>query len=422
MPLWPGKFPEDQRRDLRIFILTNMIDAVGTGLYMTLYATFAIRVIGLSVQVAGLTLSLGGLIGLIGSVPIVALLDRVGPRSLQVRIYIFRAVGYAGIALFHSALLFILIVSVVGIFDRASGPVVQALVAEGFSGQERTLALSYLRASRNIGFILGSLAGTVAFVTQSGLAYMVCILVNSVSFLIAAVGYTRLRASWDVVSHAVRVSASLPVLRAAAADVRYLRIAALQGVLALHGSILTFAIPLWIAERTRAPHWIIPVLFSLNCCIAIGVQVRASRRSEDLGIARRISAFAGMLLALCCLSLVLAGVLTIVGSVVFLIVAIALLTLAEVWQAAGAATLSLDLAPTTARGAYLSVFNFFLNGQTVYGPIILALCVNSGSTGMIVLAAAFLATGALVAFAPLKQGIGTVSDLAASQPHPSPRA
>jgi sugar phosphate permease len=386
---------------------------------MTLYATFAVRVIGLSVQVAGLTLSLGGLIGLIGSVPVVALLDRVGPRSLQVRIYLFRAVGYAGIALFHSVLLFILLVPVVGIFDRASGPVVQALVAEGFSGQERTLALSYLRRSRNIGFILGSLTGTVAFVTQSGIAYAACILVNSVSFLIAAVGYMRLRASWDVVGPAARASAGLPVLRAAAADVKYVKVAAIQGVLALHGSVLTFAIPLWIADHTRAPHWIIPVLFTLNCCIAIGVQTRASRRSEDLGIARRISAFAGILLALCCLFLVLAGRLTIADSAVFLIVAIALLTLAEVWQAAGAATLSLDLAPTAARGAYLSVFNFFLNGQGVYGPIILALCVNSCSTGMIALAAMFLATAALMAFVPLTQSIGTVSEPAASQTHPS---
>jgi hypothetical protein len=108
--------------------------------------------------------------------------------------------------------------------------------------------------------------------------------------------------------------------------------------------------------------------------------------------------------------------------VALLIIAIALLTLAEVWQAAGAATLSLDLAPEAARGAYLSVFNFFLNGQGVYGPIILALCVNSGSTGMITLAAALMASGALMAFVPLEHGAGAVRDVAADQPHPTPRA
>jgi Major Facilitator Superfamily len=389
-------FAADQRPDIKIFLSASAIDALGTGLYLTIYATFAIRVVGLSAWHAGVILSAAGFAGVVGAVPLVSLLDRIGPRRLQVYIYLLRAAGYAAIAFSHSAWLFIAALIPVGVLDRASGPVMQALVGGVFAGADRTRALSMLRAWRNVGFVAGALVGTAVFLARSTVPFTICILVNSASFGLAAGGFARLKPGWNAAGRGPR-----PRRHRTLPDGRYLRTAALHGLLSLHGSLLTFALPLWIGEHTRTPRWIIPLLIGFNCCLAIAIQGRASSGSEELAVARRVSARAGAALAVCCLALAAAGWLPEALALCCLVPAVGLMTFAEVWQAAGAATLSLDLAPSGSRGAHLSVFGFFLNCQGVLGPVILAGCVGAGAIGLAVLAAVFGGAAALVARVPL---------------------
>jgi len=396
-PIRLSGIQEDLRKDIKIFVLANSVDALGTGLYVTIYVTFAVRVVGLSAQRAGFALSAAGVVGLVGAIPLVALLDRMSPRTLQIRIYLFRAAGYTIIAFAHSAWIFILTIPFVGILDRASGPVVQALVADGFSGAVRTRALSLLRASRNAGFVLGALIGSVVFLVKSDIVFTICILINSVSFLVAAGGFTRLSRTWDTVRSDDKQQRLLTSLRSVFSDRPYLRIAIVEAVLALHGSILTIAVPLWIILHTHAPHWSISLFIALNCCIAIAVQSKMSKGSENLKTARRISSIAGFALALCCVVLVIAGELPVAASFCALLVAVVALTLGEVWQSAGSATLSLDLAPAGSRGAYMSVFSLFLNLQAVLAPVLLATCVSVGYIGLLALAGVFILGAAAMA-------------------------
>jgi hypothetical protein len=253
-----------------------------------------------------------------------------------------------------------------------------------------------LRAWRNVGFVAGALVGTAVFLARSTLPFTICIGVNSASFALAAAGFARLTHRWDAARRTgkARLLGTIP-------DGRYLRAAALHGLLSLHGSLLTFALPLWIGEHTRAPRWIIPLLVGFNCCLAIAIQGRASSGTEELAAARRVSARAGLALAVCCLALAATGWLPAPVALCCLVPAVGLMTFAEVWQAAGAATLSLDLAPGGSRGAHLSVFGFFQNCQGVLGPVILAACVGAGPAGLSVLAAVFLGAAALMARVPV---------------------
>jgi predicted MFS family arabinose efflux permease len=81
-----------------VFVTAATIDALGTGLYLTIYATFATHIIGLSMAQAGAVLSAAGLVALLGALPLVALLDRVRPHKLLTGLYLARALGYAVIA------------------------------------------------------------------------------------------------------------------------------------------------------------------------------------------------------------------------------------------------------------------------------------------------------------------------------------
>src|SRR5262249_58689599 len=63
----------------RWLALAALIDSTGTGLFMTGSAIYFTRVVGLSAAQVGLGLSVAGLVGLLGSVPIGVLGDRFGP-------------------------------------------------------------------------------------------------------------------------------------------------------------------------------------------------------------------------------------------------------------------------------------------------------------------------------------------------------
>jgi hypothetical protein len=382
------------------FVAAAAVDALGTGLYLTIYATFAVQVIGLSVGQAGAVLSVAGLVGLLGALPVVALLDRIQPYRLLICIYIVRAAGYAVIALGRSELVFIVATPLVGIFDRASGPTMQAVIADGFTHESRTAALVRLRSWRNVGFVCGALVGTLVFIAPDRLAYNFAILFDSLSFVAAAAGFASVARSAPGTPRGARQQRR--GMRDAIRNRRYLTLAGLHGMLGVHGTLLTFALPLWITERTRAPHWVIPVLIACNCCLAIAFQRRASRGSEKLGVALAISVRAGLALVLCTATLVLAHWLTAWAAVVFLAAAVSLITFAEIWQAAGAATLSLDLAPQATRGSHLSVFGFFGNLQGVVMPFILATCIASGGIiGMALFGVAMAVTAGLVALVRL---------------------
>jgi hypothetical protein len=401
------------------FVAAATVDALGTGLYLTIYATFAVQVIGLSAGQAGAVLSVAGLVGLVGALPVVALLDRIRPYRLLICIYIVRAAGYAVIALGRSELVFVVATPLVGIFDRASGPAMQAVIAEGFTQESRTAALVRLRSWRNAGFVCGALAGTVVFAVPDQVAYSLAILFNSLSFVAAAAGFASVAKGASSTPRGARQQRQ--GMRDAIRNRRYVALAGLHGMLAVHGTLLTFALPLWITERTRAPHWVIPALIACNCCLAIAFQRQASRGSEKLGVALAISVRAGLALVLCVATLVLAHWLTAWAAVVSLVAAVALITLAEIWQAASAATLSLDLAPQATRGSHLSVFGFFGNLQSVVMPFILAICIASGGIGMILFGVAMAATAGLVALVrlppqddvtPMSSGTPTIGDTA----------
>jgi MFS family permease len=162
-------------------------------------------------------------------------------------------------------------------------------------------------------------------------------------------------------------------------------------------TILTVALPLWVADHTRAPTWTVSPLIAVNTVLAMALQVRFSRGSVDLAGAAKAGRLAGLALAVAAVAFAVSGRLGAGAAVAALLVAVVAHTCGEMWQAASGWGISYELSPPTTRASHLSFFNLGVAVQGIVGPALLTVgVVDHEVAGWCALAAVFAVTGLAV--------------------------
>lgn len=377
----------------RRFLVVSFIDAIGTGLFLAGSALFFTQALGLSAKQVGLGLSLSGVAGLIGMVPIGRLADRLGGKRTLIALHIWRGSCFAVYPFVDGPGIFFVVAFLIGIAEWSIGPIVQSVIGTIEQGASRVRTMAALTAVRNVGFTIGAVLATVALASSDTRVYSGLVLADAATFFAAALLLARLpipmiRRAADRASDRAR----RPVRQ-----VRYLLLTALNGVLYLHTILLTVGLPLWIATQTSAPRAVVGVVVVVNTIIAIVLQVPLSRGTNDARDAARRQQWAGWCLAACCLLAALTAGAGRTTATVLLIAAVIALTLGEIWQSIGAWGISFALAPEEQRTYYLSVYNLGLTGATVLGPALVTYAVvQTGAIGWAGLAAVFAVAGGAV--------------------------
>lgn len=381
----------------RTLLGISLVDAVGTGLYLAGSAVFFTRVVGLSAAEVGVGLSLGGLLGLLAQPVIGWLADRWGPRHVLALLNLWRAAGFTAYVFTDSFAMFLVVAALLGIGELSFSPVRQALAERVVGAEHRVGMMARIRVVDNVGFSIGALLATVAIAAETRLAFDAIMLGNAVTFVIASALLPRV--ALLPVADAVAVAARRSPLRLRALrDTRYVAVAAVNGILALHIVLLLVGVPLWITLHTTAPPALVGLLLVLNTVMAITLQVRVARASEKLVGSVTVLRRGGVALALACGLFALAAH----GQETALVVAIlvlgmAALTAGELLQSAGGWGLSFLLAPTWSRAEYLATFSLGTSMQFVLGPTLVTVAVlGNGSLGWVALAAVFLLAAAAV--------------------------
>jgi MFS family permease len=380
----------------RILTLNAFVGSVGTGLFLTGSVLYYTRVVHLSNTQVGLGLSIAGVCGMLASIPIGGLADRLGARQVLVGLHVWRIGGYALIAFVHSFWWFLLMVCLVTVADRAGPPINQAMVGTLFTKQERVRTMAFLRAVRNVGLSLGALLAGAALTADTPLAYRLLTLGNAVSFLPMALlvaslhRYQHQPAAVPAATDDGGPSSDLRPLR----DLPFLGLAVSNGLLMLHDSVLFVALPLWIAQQTAAPRVMVSLMLVINTLLTALGQVRWTRMTETLPAAIRVMVLSG---------LVLAGASAVFGAAhyggplvasLLLVVGVVALTVGENLHSASSWQVSFDLSPESARARYLSVFGLGQAGQDMLGPsLVTVLALGFGVTGWFGLGALFAVTG-----------------------------
>jgi len=378
----------------RTLALVTFIDSIGTGLFLAGAAIFFVRSIGLTAAQVGLGLSVGGAVGFATTVPIGVLGDRLGPRRLLVLVQLWRAACLVALVFVSGVVWFTAVVALMAIAETATPSLTQAVVASAVGGESRVRNMAILRSTRNVGFSVGALMAVPLIAAGSAVSFSAIMLGDALSFVVAALILVRVPLTRVA---AVRRRSGFLAMLGSFHDWRYAGLASLNGVLTLHMTILVFGIPLWLIHATSAPAGLVAVLMVLNTVMAVVLQVPFSKHATVNGGAPRVLRRAGVMLAGCSLVIAAAAYVSSVFAVALLILATALMSLGEIWQAAGAWELSYHYADPQREVQYLAVFSLGAAVQDVFGPaLVTAAVISAGTAGWMGLAVLFLVATVLV--------------------------
>ncbi|MEX0169925.1 MFS transporter [Streptomyces sp. LMG1-1-1.1] len=396
---------------LRRFAAANLVNTVGSGLYLTGSALFFTRVIGLSSGQVALGLGTATAVGLALMVVCGKLADRVGAKPVYLGLLLLQAAAMTGYVFVDDFTGFMVVAVISGVADRGISGTVGALIHVVAPPAERLTARAQLRTATNVGLGCGTLLAGIALSLGTPTAYRTLILGNALLFLVAAALISRVPARAPLKrdgSGAETAAARAPrPLR----DRGYLAVTAANGLLSLHVSTLSFALPLWVVTRTEAPAWSVSLLVLVNTVLVVLLQVRAGRSAATLPAAVRQTRRAGLLLALSCGLMFLTAHLPVTAVVPVLLLWAVVFTLGELAQSSSGFYFGFELAPDTAQGAYQSVFALGPGIMRSLAPGLLSLVVlDHGSAGWLWLGALFTVAGVLTAACARRAGLRLTTD------------
>jgi MFS family permease len=375
----------------RVLALSTLVNTVGRGVWLTASALFLTRSVGLSVTQVGLGLTVTALVSLVVSTPAGYLADRYGPRGIQFVALLFCGGLTAALALVGSFASFLVVSIAMALAEAAFRGARGAVIAGAVPADQRVRTRAYLRATTNVGISVGAALAGVGIAVDTRAGYLALIMVDAVSFVVAAAILTRLAPIPPVAApaHGPRLVA----LR----DRPFLVFTLLDGLMSMHFGLLNIALPLWIASHTTAPRWLISVLMLVNTTMVVLFQVRAARGTEEVAGAARASRRAGAAIAVACLLFAASGAGATPVAVALLLAGSFTHVIGELWQSAAGWGISFGLAPAHAQGQYQGAYGMGMQLGGMLAPVVVTtLAIGWGVPGWLVLGALFVILGALM--------------------------
>ncbi|MFE7031333.1 MFS transporter [Streptomyces sp. NPDC057621] len=388
----------------RVLALAQLSNSVGDGAYYVTSALYFTHVVGLAPARVGLGLTIAWAVGSMAGVPLGRLADRRGPRGTAVLLALATSLAVASFLVVRGFVPFVLAACAYATAQSGLAAARQALLAGLVSRQERTGLLAHLQSTLNAGLAVGAGLGGLALNAGTRAAYLGVFALDAASFLLCAAVLLRLpavdgthqrngtHARVEVDQGPGRDAAGRGDASGVLRDRPYAVVTLLNTVLLLRMPLLSLGIPLWIAERTAAPTWVVSALFVLNTGAVMLFQVRTARGVTGTASATRAVRRSGLVMLASCAVFALSAGVSPWTAVGVLAVGAVLQVVAEMQQSAGSWQLSFDLAPPDRVGEYQGFFGTGVTVARTLGPLVLtALLVGWGTPGWLLLGALTLA-------------------------------
>jgi len=371
------------------------IESLGGGVFLASFAMYFVGVVGIAEGEVAFANTLAGAIALLGLVPIARLADRLGTVRVFIALLVLRGIGhcfYVFVSEFKGLLLLMVILA---LGDRACSPIKQTVVTEFVGGKDGTRTNASIRAVKNIGRTLGLLLAASALATGQPSVFTVLLLVNGLSYFVAAAMVRRaVHQAPAVVAPTApasdRTAATTARVRSPFRDRWFMVFTLSNGVLWLYETVLMVLLPIWVIKHTAVPAGWVPVFMAVNTVLTVLLQVYVARFAEGALAANRLLTVSGALFAVSCGLFAIGQAVPGAIAVLAVLAAVVVLSVAENLHAVATWELSAELSPQGAATRYLGAFHLASAGQKVVGPTLLvAVLMPAGLIAWPVLAGAF---------------------------------
>ena len=383
--------PGDAR--LAPYIAATLINTFGDGLLITGGVIFFVRSLGLSVGQVGISLSIGGGVGVFFSVPVGRLADRLGPQRVLIAILIGQTLVVPLYLLAHTVVTFAVVTALVSIGTVAAAAARGALVAALSAGEpdERVRLRALLRAITNLGLAVGAVIGGLLVGVGTHTAFLVMILGDACTFAVSALllWLARSTVSAPAREHAHGGTA----LR----DRPYVIVTALSCVMSLQYQVLPVAVPVWILANAQIPRGVIGPLMFMSMAMVILLQTKLSVGVHEPARAARVIRRAGLVFVASCTIFAVSGETPTKWAIAVLCLAVIMHTLGELWHAAGGFGVSFGLGVEHRQGEYQAVFGLGTSLARVAAPVVLVSLIEAfGPLGWLALGGILCLPGLLM--------------------------
>lgn len=369
----------DRRR--RLMLTASGVDAAALGLYLASAGVYLATVVGLGASTVGVVLGLGGGAAMVAAVPIARLTERHEPARVLAWLLFARGLAFVLCAVAGTSVVAAAVVAAAGCLNRAITPIIQAVALDGSDDAGQVDVLAKNRALRNAGIALGGIP--VGFVLSAGSAsgFRVLFLVAGVLAAAAALLASRLPPSSVPTTSGDRPRGRVPR--------GFVVLTVVAGAMTTTSILIGLGIPLIVVSSSGVPAWTVGFVPLVNTVLVVSLQVVFSRGSERVPRARAMLSASGAVAALGCLLLIVVPQTSGGRAVALVVLAVLVLTMAQLLASAGGAGLMLTWIPAGRRARHLAVFHLGFAGATIVGPPVVGAAVTHRPIGWVLTAAAF---------------------------------
>lgn len=350
-----------------LLIVAQSIDALGTGLFLPFAVVYFHVAKGIPLVTVGAILSVAALLSLPAGPLVGSLIDRLGPRRVVIASNLVRVLTFGGYVVADEPWQLVALATVTMWGESMFWPGAAALVAQVADGGQRARWYAMERALRNIGIGAGGLVGSVLVTWGGTSGYTYVVLLNAVSFLVAA----GLFAAWR--PPALPAPAGPAPIRERGAYREVLADRAFRGVLAtvcvfaLCDLALTVLLSAYVIDARGLPAWQPGVLFAVNTVLVVLAQTAVSGLVERHRRVRVLQAAAGIwVVSFVLFAAVPAGHAGV--ALGMLALAVVVFTVAELLQAPTSSALTVAIAAEHLRGRYLGLEELMWSAARVVAP------------------------------------------------------
>jgi MFS family permease len=380
-------------RSQAALLLALAIDNIGSGLFLPLGLVYATRVVGLSVDVAGIAVAVGTALGFVVP-PLAARLNhRLGPRPVVVLSQLVQAAGAVAYLLAGSALGVFAGAALISMGTQLFYCSVFVLVADVTRSEDKERPFALVAMVRSGAFGLGTLIAAVALSWDSVGALRWLVGGDLVSFLVAA----GVLAAFVVVPPVVHEERAHAGPRTVARDNVYVRLMLATLLIGLSTDIALIGMPVYVLDVLEGPTWLPGALLAMATALSSVAGVWVVDRMRPYRRTRVMQAGAGLIGVWALMTLAMLWLPSGVVLVVFAFVAWV------VWVAGNkvfypvAGALSEAVPPRASRDGYMAIYQYAFTAGQALCPAVIALFAVSDSLPWIVVVACSLAAIAAVA-------------------------
>jgi MFS family permease len=386
----------------------SVLFAFGDGVFTTGNAVYFTQIVGLSAAQVGLGLSLSGVAVLALSVPMGRVADRFGSLRVWAIGAFVEALLYLTYPFIHGFAPFVLLLTAFAVIATAGNAGRGAYTLGIFPREERVRNQAFLRAALNLGFTLGALGGGLALATDSHTVIRMvpvfsALVLASNAVLISRLPHGQTNAAADPSDRTPEDDAHQTTPEPPATTPKALKnrgfvlTSVFSGIAGTHWILLLVVIPLWLVERTDAPHWVLAWLFGTNTVLAVLFQVPAARGMNTVNGALRGVRLATGFMVVSCALVALTGDTIGWVSVVLLLIGHMTVTGAELFESGATWGFMAELSDPDRRGEYQGVWGLGGRITNILGPAAYTwLALDHGTLGWVVIATTIVLAAALL--------------------------